>query len=77
MRASGAGEPYWRITNGLRRVNGTGVPGRLQAVKLYSTRLQIGFPVQRLDEAVAPGCTHNLRPGQLNASCLREGWQLP
>jgi hypothetical protein len=39
---------YWRIANGLRRVNGTGVPGRLRVVKLYSTPLEIEFPAHQM-----------------------------
>src|SRR6266568_1345391 len=52
MRASGAGEPCWRITNGPRRVNGTGVLGRLQVVKLYSTWLQMSSLCTRCAELI-------------------------
>ena len=45
MRASGAGEPYWRITNTLQRVNGTGVLGRLQVIKIVFNAAANEFPV--------------------------------
>jgi hypothetical protein len=68
MRASGAAEPYWRIPNGLRTVNGTGVPGRLEVVKIVFNAAANEFPVHRCAELIERMAYGQFRANVMNSS---------